>query len=401
MTSAAKEKPAVVEGETTQGEERAFDSAGSALCDVCVITTIHQDFDNRIYHRQINSLLDAGLSVCVVAPWDFSKRTRSDFSFVELPKPRGRAARVTHGWRTYRAARGVNARAYIFHDNDFLPWAWKLRRATGRPVVYDAHENIPEDILYKDWIPRFLRTPLSLAFRMIEEAIVASLKETIVAVSSLERRFRQVGARAVLVRNFSKFRVPAGFARERAILYTGEVSPDYGVYHLVEIAREMKRRGIDVPLRIVDRFREQVHIRDFVERAAREDGLRIEILDSVPAEHMPQILAKGCIGLSPLPDLPNKRLALPTKIFEYFAFGLPVVASDIEGTRQIMADDDLGFLLPADDYQGWVSAIQKLLDDPQLYAEYQRRGWHAVGNTFTWEAEERRLIEYTRALAAS
>src|SRR5690606_12098487 len=126
------------------------------------------------------------------------------------------------------------------------------------------------------------------------------------------------------------------------------------------------------------------------------ESLNVEVLDSVPAERMPEILAKGCIGLSPIPDLPNKRLALPTKIFEYYAFGLVALASDIEGTRDVLDGGRLGFLLPDDNPAAWVDVIERLLGDPNLLAGYQAKGRSAAAEQFVWSNEERRLIEYVR-----
>lgn len=365
--------------------------------DVCVITTIHGDFDNRIYHRQINSLIDAGFRVCVVAPWDFSKRTRSDYGFVStLPYPAKRSARIAHGWRTFKAARKVNAKAYIFHDPDFLPWALLLRKRTRKPVVYDCHEHLPEEILHgKEWIPDVIRRPLASGFRKFENFAVRSLGEAIQAnPGKIVDRFKAQGARVVLVRNYSKFNVPADFVNDRAVLYTGEVTPDYGVYNLLGIAREMKRRGLAMPMRIVDRFWGDEELRAKVKNQIAEEQLPIEILAPVTAERMPEILAKGCIGLSPIEDLPSKASNLPTKVFEYFAFGLVTLASDVGQHRWVLQDGYLGFLFEPHDYVAWVDAIEKLMNDPALFAEYQRRGRQAISDTYNWEAEERALVDY-------
>jgi glycosyltransferase involved in cell wall biosynthesis len=381
---------------------RASFSTTPKTYDVCVITTIHRDFDNRIYLRQINSLLDAGMTVCIVAPWDFAKRTRDDYGFIATRFPPSRLSRVAHGWRTYKAAKTIEASVYIFHDNDFLPWGWLLKRRHRGSVVYDAHENIPEDIRYgKDWIPRILRRPLSVVFRFVEERIVKRLGETIVAVPNLARRFEAVGARAVLVRNFSSFSIPPGFRNDRAILYTGDLTRDYGVSNLLAIGREMKRRRVSAPLRIIDRFREQAELRRSFMQSVRDEHLAIEFLDAVPAERMPDILTKGLIGLSPIPNLPNKSLALPTKIFEYFAFGLVVLASDIAGTRDVMHNGEFGYLLKDSDIGAWVDAIQELLANPDLVRLYQERGREAARKDFNWENERARLVVYIQELLAA
>lgn len=365
------------------------------MFDVCIVTTIHGDFDNRVYQRQLNALADAGLKVCMVAPWDFSRRSRCDFDYVQTQMPQTRAARIRHSLRTYRAVRRVAAKAYIFHDPDFLPFGLRLHSVTGRPVIYDCHENIPEDIRYgKDWIPPLLRPVVSVGFRMIENFIVRRLGRAIVTVPHLERRYKALGADVQLVRNFPRFSVPQGFVCERAILYTGDLTRDYGVHNLVAIAREMKRRGVDAPLRIVDRFRDDEVMRQHVQQVITDENLNVEILRPVIAENMPNILAKGCIGLSPIPDLPNKVLAYPTKIFEYFMFGLAVIASDIAGTREVLDDGRLGILLPPDDTGRWVDEIEKLLTDEAYFRHYVDTAKAAVTDSYNWDKEEARLVNY-------
>ena len=55
-------------------------------------------------------------------------------------------------------------------------------------------------------------------------------------------------------------------------------------------------------------------------------------------------------------------------VFEALAAGLPVVASDIAGHRQWIADGCEGLLASPDDTAAWSAAIGRLLDDPELAA---------------------------------
>lgn len=383
----------------TPASVRVNDAGAGAPHDVCVITTIHPDFDKRVY-RQIVALADAGLDVCVIAPWDFSRRNRDDFAFLATVPPRSRPARLLHSLRTFQAARRIRARVYVFHDPDFLPFAPVLKALTGRPVVYDCHENLPEDIRYgKEWIPVALRAPVSHAYRAFENFIVSRLKTTIVTVPHLEKRFTALGADAVLVRNYPRFDVASDFVNDRAVLYTGSMSRDYGAANLLAIAAEMKRRGLTVPLRVVDLFHgDEEFRRAFIERIGSAE-LNIEILAPVPSDRMPEVLAKGCIGLSPIMDLPNKALALPTKIFEYFKFGLVVISSDVEGSRIATEDGSLGILLPHDDHQRWVDAIERLLTDTAYYEGLRTAAKAAAEDRFNWTAEQKKLVSYIRDLA--
>lgn len=370
---------------------------GNIDVDICIVTTIHGDFDNRIYQRQLSTLVDEGWSVCMVAPWDFGKRNRRDFEFVRTPRPGNRFSRIRHGFRTYRAAKRVDARLYIFHDPDFILFGALLKLTTGRKVIYDCHENIPEDILYgKDWIPSFLRRPISASFRLIEDSVAKYLGYAIVVVPHLLRRFEATGVATVLVRNLANFVVSDEFRNEHAVLYSGSMSRDYGAYNLLAIAREIKARGRKIPMRIVDRFVMQDALRDEFFNAVENEDLDIEFLPQVEAANMSEILTMGSIGLSPLLNTVNKALAYPTKIFEYFAFGLAVIATDTVSTREILEDGRLGFLLDDHDHLAWVDAVEKLYFDDEFRAKYRDLGRRAFAAGYNWDAEKRTLVQFVK-----
>lgn len=369
------------------------------LYDVCIISTIHRDFDNRIYQRQLNALVDAGLSVIIVAPWDFSTRSRDDFDFVATTYPATRARRIRHGLKTYQAVRRVRAKVYIFHDNDFLPYAWLLRRFGARTVVYDAHENIPEEIIYgKEWIPAPLRGGLSKAFRVLENFVVRELGQAIAAVTSLQTRFEAQGATVALVQNFPNFTAPTVTIQKPGILYTGELSPDYGVWTIIEIARIFKQRNRAIPIRVIDRFHDDEVLRQKFKDVVRTEGLGIQMLDSVPVDQMPEMLRNGSMGIIPIHNVPNKAMALPTKGFEYFLFGLVTFASRVGGTAGIIEDGVTGFLIEAEDAVAWANTIERVWDDPALQDRVRIAARRAVEEKFNWENERQTLVAYIRDL---
>ena len=61
-----------------------------------------------------------------------------------------------------------------------------LLKILGKTVVYDMHENLPEQILSKDWITLWLRRPLSLALKLIERIILSQISVVFAEKSYLE-----------------------------------------------------------------------------------------------------------------------------------------------------------------------------------------------------------------------
>ena len=75
-------------------------------------------------------------------------------------------------------------------------------------------------------------------------------------------------------------------------------------------------------------------------------------------------LAELDIGLAPLPDTPWSRGKCGLKVIEYMASGLPVVASPVGASREIVVQGETGFL--AGDVGAWVEHLDTLLTDPAV-----------------------------------
>jgi len=90
--------------------------------------------------------------------------------------------------------------------------------------------------------------------------------------------------------------------------------------------------------------------------------------ESVPGVHflgrrsdIPQILAASDIVV-----LTSKREGLPRALLEGMARGLPLLATDVRGNRELVEDGVNGFLVPLGDVEALSRALEKLIDSPEL-----------------------------------
>ncbi len=67
-------------------------------------------------------------------------------------------------------------------------------------------------------------------------------------------------------------------------------------------------------------------------------------------------------------SLASYREGFPRSAMEAAAMGLPIVATDIRGCRQVVDDDQTGLLVPVRDAAGLAAAIGRLVADPSLRA---------------------------------
>lgn len=360
-----------------------------------MITTIHPPYDGRIYVRELMALVEAGYSLAMVAPWEKTERADPRVLWVPTGTPTRRLDRILHGWRTFRAALRIRAKAFHFHDVDFLPWALALKLFKRVPVVYDCHENYPEEILYnKPWIAKPLRAPLAFALRIFEDFSVRMLGQVIVPVPSIEEkfgRFRHV--HMAQVRNLARWRANRELPHERALICTGSLSWSYGVDGLLEIGRELKRRGKDYPLILTERFPSPGARESFV-KAVAEEGLAIRIQPKVAPGDMDKLLSQAWISLATELDTPDRSLSLPTKLFEYMAMGLPVVASNIPLSREVVESAECGLVVPAGDWKAFVDAIIRLWEDEALRERCREKGFAAIEGEFNWDLEQKKIQRF-------
>jgi len=87
-----------------------------------------------------------------------------------------------------------------------------------------------------------------------------------------------------------------------------------------------------------------------------------------------------------LPDIEAYRVSSPTKVFEYMAMGLAIVASDIAAHREFLTHGKNALLFRPEDPEDLARAIQTLYERSDLRQglgaaareESRRHGWDAI-----------------------
>ena len=87
--------------------------------------------------------------------------------------------------------------------------------------------------------------------------------------------------------------------------------------------------------------------------------------------------------------LPSFNEGLPRAVLEAMALGLPVVATNVGGTSELVVDGQTGLLVPAGDPDALATAIAAILDDPERARSMGRLGRERVEKNFSLESSVR------------
>jgi glycosyltransferase involved in cell wall biosynthesis len=98
--------------------------------------------------------------------------------------------------------------------------------------------------------------------------------------------------------------------------------------------------------------------------------------------------------------LPSSAEALPRNLLEAQAAGLPIVASDIEGNREIVVEGT-GFLCPPTNADCFATSLARLLDSPELRTAMGQVGRRHAEQTFDVIANNQKIAAVYESLLAS
>lgn len=111
-----------------------------------------------------------------------------------------------------------------------------------------------------------------------------------------------------------------------------------------------------------------------------------------PAEMFNALALRASLGVVALEDnFCNQHLTCPVKALDFLALGMPVVASDLPSTREVLGN--AGVFFPAGDTTRMVAEISRLLDDPVRYGTYSQLARERSAE-LSWPNRARRILDW-------
>lgn len=368
---------------------------------ICILTSVHPALDIRIFYKEAKTLVKAGYDVTLVAQHD-KNETIDGIKIIALPKPKNRWERFFKLDRlTFKLASQQKAEIYHFHDPELIPWAVKLKKRTGAKIIYDVHENVPKQILDKEWIPKILRKIISTLFDFYEKRRAKNFDFIITVGEDMNERLKKVNSNVKTVKNFPDLEKFKNMERK-----TQEVNNNK-VFNLIYIGGITKIRGITQLVRAMEYLPENVKLvllgkfspEGYKEEIRNLEGWsKVEFLGWIPFKDVADHLIKADIGLACLHPLKRYQVALPTKLFEYMAASLPVVASNFPLWREIIEGNGCGICVNPLEPKEIAKAVEYLIEHPKEAKEMGENGRRTVLEKYNWEAESKKLLNIYKEL---
>lgn len=298
--------------------------------------------------------------------------------------------------------RGVLAeRPEVIHAHDAAMLLPGLigRRLTNAKLVYDSHE-LATGVPYRDgrW---------AAFVRVIEGAGLPRCAAVITVSHGIAKRLQELYGLAetpAVIRNVpdvpetpptpdGRLRMALGIGDAPLVLHQGSAAANRGVDILIRAVAEVP--GVHLVL-LGPADSEWPALREVARAAGVVD--RVHVLPPVPVDELLAWTADADVGVSLLQDTcENHRLALPNKVFEYVAAGVPVVVSDLPELRRLVTDHDLGWTVDPADPPALVATLETATAVRPGGGRVARRVAR-FPSPLRWTAERGRLTEVYRRL---
>ncbi len=356
---------------------------------VCHVTSAHGRYDVRIFQKECRSLAANGYEVYLIVNDSQNNEIIDGVHIVSTKfRPSSRVRRFFFSQaKIKKKIREIDAEIYHLHDPDLLPLGNALVRK-NKKVIFDSHEDVPEQIKDKEWLPRYLRKIVSGVYCWYEKYSLKKYGAVISVTPHIVKRLRKYNKETIMITNYPILEKRSiDRSPKRKICFAGGIDAQWNHDKIIEAVGQMD----DIAYALAGSGSKQ-----YLDYLKTLDGWKkVEYYGKISFAEVQSIYADSMIGiaLNYTGQVRGIGTLGNTKIFEYMEARLPIICTDYILWKEIVDKNRCGIAINPHNISGIVKTIQYLLDNPEKAAEMGRNGREAVEREYNWETQVQKLLD--------
>ncbi len=276
-------------------------------------------------------------------------------------RARPRKNRIWRAWRSLTWPWLAKGRVIVTSDPELAPMTWLMRLITRKKWIAEVPEDYGTLIEDRAWVPGPLR-PLLKLFVWATNALAATADMTIVADDHVRPHTARNRFVCKNLPDLTQLPEPAEHPFSRHAVYVGDLRESRGLHTMVAAVEATAadehpwRLTLIGPMGGADK-----------EWWGQQTPSNVVRHDRMTPSDSWQIAATADVGLCLLEDTPAFRLAMPSKLYEYFAVGLPAIATPLPRVLEFCEVTGAGVCVAT--VEEVTSQLRRLAEDPAFREE--------------------------------
>jgi len=175
------------------------------------------------------------------------------------------------------------------------------------------------------------------------------------------------------------------FGGKKIIYSAGRLSEQKGFTYLIDAAAILCKQRNDLVFVVSGEGKLEQELKNRIQSLGIEASF---IFEGYTPDIYPYL--KGC----DLFVLASLFEGMPNVVMEAMAVEKPVIATDVNGARELMLDGETGLIIPPADPEALAAAIASAIDKPQLLETFGKAGKERVSEYFTIQRMAGQLEDY-------
>jgi len=367
--------------------------------DVVHITTAHASrYNQRIFLKECRTLAKSGRRVALIVADGKGDETIDGVTIYDIGRAKSRLKRLNNALKVaYKKACELNAEIYHLHDPELLPIGGRLKRRRKK-VIFDSHEDIPKQQLQRHDLNVPARYVLSSVYAIYEKQVVRKFDAIVTATPAIRDKFQKFHPLTIDISSYPDLNefsplIETINNHSNNVCYIGRITTIRGIVEIVDAIGLVK---CNARLLLAGIFNEP-GLRD---KAMQSPGWkRVVELGWLDRNGIINTLQESSAGLVTIYPAPNHMESQPSKLFEYMAYGIPIVASNFPLWKQIVEGNQCGLCVDPLNPLKIAEAIDYILKNESEKERMSRNGIKAAQNKYNWETEGEKLIKLYDSLS--
>mgnify|MGYP006091321263 CR=1 FL=1 len=310
---------------------------------IAIVSSSHFPDDERIYYKQICSLLDIGKEIAYftksIINRNLSKKGLTHINYNEKMSINDFIDIVSLEILNQNIINQVQ-----IHETELLPLLKILKKKRQQTyTIYDIHEDM--ESMYRTFSNRnFFVKELAIIKRNFDEKKNLKFVDQIILANKPihKSRYSKFKINKVVIENFveiQSLKLDIKYNTNPYVIYHGHLGPERGIEDLVIAINNVVQKYVKVRLTLLGTFRThnfQIKIHKLIRELSLTD--HIEIIEQVPYRDVWKFLRKSSIGVIPFRKNPLTNNCTPTKLFEMMASSHQIVSTNLPPVKHFVKD---------------------------------------------------------------